>query len=139
MTYQLETVKVDLGGGLEAVMFKELKRKTSRLVQASTRKFLKMPENGKIKLVETEDGQKTASVVGLVDIDLEKADFSEAVEIMILNQVVSWPFGDVTKEVLDDVPEKYFNRLGEECDKLYGQFPLAQSGVVSLQKASSKP
>jgi len=134
----METVKVDLPDGNTAELYVELKHRTQRAVEEITRQYLTYPEGaGKLRVTQGEDGEgavKTKAAVKELEVtvDLERIDWTAVNEIVILNQVASWSFGEVTAEVLAEQSEAVFEALKVKVNELYrGNFPLAKSGDVS--------
>ena len=134
----METVKVDLPDGNSAELYAELKHKTQSAVEKLTRPYLTYPEGaGKLKVSQGEDGEgsvKTkAAVKDLeVTVDLGRIDWTKVNEIIILNQVASWSFGEVTAEILAEQSEAVFTALKTKVNELYrDSFPLAKSGGAS--------
>lgn len=131
----METVKVDLPNGATAELYAEMKHKTQRAVEAMTRQYLTYPEGvGKMKVTQGEDGGPLQTKVGVdkveVTIDLKQIDWTAVMEIIILNQVASWSFGEVTSEVLDEQSEAVYGSLKAQVNALYqGVFPLVESGA----------
>lgn len=134
----METVKVDLPDGNTAEMYADMKHKTQKAVEEVTRPYLTYPEGaGKVKVSQGEDGEgsiKTKAALEKVEvtIDLKAIDWTKVNEIIILNQVASWSFGEVTAEVLENQSEAVFEALKVKVNELYrGSFPLPKSGVVN--------
>ena len=134
----METVKVDLPDGNTAELYVDMKHKTQRAVEEVTRQYLTYPEGaGKLKVTQGEDGEgavKTRVAVEdmEVTVDLGRIDWTKVNEIIILNQVASWSFGEVTAEILAELSEAIFTALKAKVNELYrGNFPLAKSGDVS--------
>jgi hypothetical protein len=136
MAYTFKTERLDLGDGDFAVLFVELKHKTERAVGDLMRKFIKAPQGIKIQIPEGENvakvaadltakAQEKAKIMGELEIDFANADFSGAADIMILNQVKEWSFGDVTQAVLDEMPAKKRDQIARRFDVL---FPFPQGG-----------
>lgn len=132
----METVRVDLPDGSTAELYAEMKHKTQRAVEEATRQYLTYPEGaGKVKVTQGEDGEQfinaKAAGEGLeVTIDLERIDWNAVNEIIILNQVASWSFGEVTAAVLEEQSEAVFNALKAKANEMY-KFPLAKGGGAS--------
>jgi len=132
----VETVKVDLPDGNTAELYAEMKHKTQRAVEEATRQYLTYPEGaGKLKVTQGEDGAqavktKAAAEELEVTVDLGRIDWTKVNEIIILNQVASWSFGEVTAAVLEEQSEAVFNALKAKANELYN-FPLPKSGGVS--------
>jgi len=137
----METVKVDLPEGNTAELYAEMKHKTQRAVEEATRQYLTYPEGvGKLKLSQGEDGgpiQAKAPVDEVeVTVDLDRIDWTTVSEIIILNQVASWSFGEVTAAVLAEQSEAVYQALKAKVNTLYqgAPFPLARSGVANSAK-----
>ena len=132
----METIKVDLPDGNTAELYAAMKHKTQRAVEEATRQYLTYPEGaGKVKVTVGEDGEQSikakAAAEGMeVNIDLEKIDWNAVNEIIILNQVASWSFGEVTAEVLAEQSEAVFQALKAKVNEMYN-FPLAKSGAAN--------
>ena len=139
----METVRVDLPDGNTAQLYAEMKHKTQRAVEEITRQYLTYPEGvGKLKVSQGEDGGaiKTKAAVEEVEVtvDLERIDWTAVNEIIILNQVASWSFGEVTAEVLGEQSEAVFEALKRKVNELFRDtFPLQKSGVVNSAKGFS--
>lgn len=130
----METVKVDLPDGNTAELYAEMKHKTQRAVEEVTRPYLTYPEGvGKLKLSQGEDGGPIKAKAALeeveVTVDLKRIDWTAVNEIIILNQVASWSFGEVTAKILAEQSEAVFEALKVKVNELYrANFPLAKSG-----------
>ena len=131
----MNTVKVDLPDGNTAELYADLKHKTQRAVEEVTRPYLTYPEvAGKLKVTQGEDGEGSVKVKAAVEelevtVDLERIDWTKVNEIIILNQVASWSFGEVTAAVLEEQSEEVFEALKVKVNELYrDNFPLAKSG-----------
>jgi len=139
MAYQHETVNIDLGDGHSTTMLKELKHGTERRVKEISRRFLKGKDGANPSFeFKEEDGKPHASVIGSVEVDLEKFDATGATDLMILLQTVEWSFGEITQEVLDDLPERIHDKIDAAMKEMYVS-PLAASGGNGSEKASSLP
>lgn len=137
----MDTIKVDLPGGNWADFFVEMKHKTQRAVEERTREYLTYPEGvGKLKLSQGEDGEtvQVKAAVGEVEVtvDLDRIDWIAVSELIILNQVASWSFGEVTVEVLGEQSEAVYEILKAKVNELYqSNSPfLAGSGAVNSAK-----
>ena len=137
----METVELDLPDGNTAELYAEMKHKTQRAVEEMTRQYLTYPEGvGKLKLSQGEDGgpvqAKTAADEVEVTVDLDRIDWTAVSDIIILNQVASWSFGEVTPEVLSEQSEDVFQALKAKVNTLYqgAPFPLAQSDAANSAK-----
>lgn len=132
----METVRVDLPDGNTAELYVEMKHKTQRAVEEATRQYLSYPEGaGKLKVTQGEDGERAVKTKAAVEelevtVDLERIDWTKVNEIIILNQVASWSFGEVTAAVLEEQSEAVFNTLKVKVNEMYN-FPLPKSGGVS--------
>ena len=116
MEYHQPHERIDLGGGDYAVMAKDLKHKTSRLVQSVQRKYIK-PAASKVLLSELKPGQ---GLYNDAELDLSAYDPTEANHIMILNQVLEWSLGPITEDTLENISQKKYELLVAEVDRLYG-------------------
>ena len=114
------TVRIELGAGDYALILKELRHKTSRLVKECLRKYLK-PRTKPVMLSEIQGDTKLDDV----EIDMDKFNTEETAEIILLNQVIEWSFGAVNQESLDNIPTLKYENLAMEVDKLYSSVPLA--------------
>ena len=129
----METVKVDLPDGNTVELYAELKHKTQRAVEEKTRQYLTYPEGaGKLKVTQGEDGERAVKTKATaeeleVTVDLERIDWNAVNEIIILNQVASWSFGEVTAAVLGEQSEDIFKALKAKVNEMY-KSPLAKSG-----------
>jgi len=135
----MKTVKIDLPDGNTAELYAEMKHKTQVAVEGITRQYLTYPEGvGKLKVSQGEDGGpiRTKAVEEVeVTVDLERIDWTAVNEIIILNQVVSWSFGEVTAEVLGEQSEAVFEALKRKVNELFrDNFPLQKSGAVNSAK-----
>jgi len=136
----MKTVTVDLPEGNTAELYAEMKHKTQRAVEEVTREFLTYPEGvGKLTISQGEDGgpvkAKAVTEEVEVTVDLDRIDWTAVREIIILNQVASWSFGEVTSEVLGEQSEAVYLALKKAVDDLYqGTFPLARSGAANSAK-----
>lgn len=120
----MDTIRVDLGDGDSAIMYSELKHGTSRKVQAIYAPYLKTKDAQKvIESVKNGDDEGMNKLYELMG----SAPSIEATDTMILGQVESWSFGEVTQEMLDDIAERKREILSNKCDELYA-YPLAMSG-----------
>jgi len=133
----METVKVDLPDGNTAEMYAHMKHKTQRAVEEVTRQFLTYPEGvGKLKVSQGEDGGPVKAKAAVeeveVTVDLKAIDWTKVNEIIIVNQVASWSFGEVTAEVLGEQSEAVYQALKTKVNELFRDtFPLAKSGGVN--------
>ncbi len=96
----MDTVRIELEGDY-AVVLKELKRGTAKQVRALARRD---------------------NVT-----DLTKLDTDDMVEIVLLNQIIEWSFGAVTKESLDNMSDSKYQKLTAKVDKLYSSVPLEKT------------
>lgn len=119
----METLKIELDSDW-ALMFTELRHGTSRKVQAVYEPYLNKKEVqeilSKLNNGNTEELTKLQDIIGAIP-------SINATDVMILNQVKEWSFGDISQEVLDDMPERKRSILSAKCDELY-TYPLAESG-----------
>lgn len=126
------TKKVDLGDGDWADILTELTHGTARKVQDVTRRFLKAPD-AKLSVAEGDDGKLKSEVKAKeIDVDWDKADFTQADDILIIGQTSAWSFGEeVSQAVLDTIPERKRDALLKACDEEYNSRPLPESGGES--------
>jgi len=126
--YEHETDRIYLGDGHWTVMFKELKHGTERRVGALGRKAFKGKNgiNPTFEIKDT-DGKAEASVTGGIEVDLEQFDAFAATDLMILLQTVEWSFGEISQEVLDDLPARIRENIKIAMNERYA-YPLAASG-----------
>jgi len=128
MTYELETKKVELGEGLCAVFYVELRHGTQRAVNALTRPFLKFPDKPPQLAIEDKD-KLTVKGDTNVTVDLAAVNWDEVNDAIIVGQVKEWSFGPVNQATLDGITERIRGRLVSECDLLYGKAgPLPKGG-----------
>lgn len=136
----METKRFELGeGGFlrkgpYAEFYVEMKHGTAAAVANITREYLSFPGgDSKVTVTQEEkDGPlKVEGKINKIDIDIGKMDFNASNEIIILKQVSKWSFGEVTAEVLADLPETMFDKLKAIADKLYGQVPLVKSDAAN--------
>lgn len=126
MVYEIKTDRVDLGNKQWAEMYRELRHGTQKAVSAITRPFLKYG-NGKATLSVEGEGTPKVKGVGKVEVQLDKVNWDEVNDLIIIGQVKEWSFGPVDQETLDGIPEAFRERLVQEANKRYGR-PLAKSG-----------
>ena len=140
MAYQHETEVIDLGDGHWTTMLKELKHGTERRVKEFSRRFLKGKDgaNPSFDFKESGDGKQQGTVTGSVEVDLQKLDTTGATDLIILLQTVEWSFGEITQEVLDDLPARIHDMIDAAMKEMYVS-PLAASGGNGSAKASSSP
>ena len=140
MAYQYETEVIDLGDGHSTTMLKELKHGTERRIKEISRKFLRGKDgnNPSFDLKESDDGKQQGTMTGSVEVDLQKFDATSATDLMILLQTVEWSFGEITQEVLDDLPERIHDKIDAAMKDMYVS-PLAAGGGSGSAKASSSP
>jgi len=129
---QLQTVKVELGGGDTAIIYTDVLRITARLHEAELRKCMtlvdKSGKGGKALLSELE--QMETMPKADFEIDMSKVDDDAINEIFVLNQVVKWTFGAVDHETLETkVTREQYKALIKEMDRLYKPIPLAGSAA----------
>lgn len=140
MAYEHETDRIDLGDDHWTVMFKELKHGTERRVKDIGRKYLRGKDgiNPSFQITESENGEQKTKVIGEIEVDLEKFDATSATDLMILLQTVEWSFGEITQEVLDDLPKRIHDKIDAAMKERY-VFPLAASGGDGSGSSSSSP
>ena len=136
----MNTIKVTLPDGNTAELFADMKHKTQRAVEEITREFLTYPDGvGKLTISQGEDGSpvkaKSRTDEVEVTVDLDRINWTKVTESIIVNQVASWTFGEVTAEVLGEQSEVVYNFLKTTVNDLYqGTFPLPRSGVANSAK-----
>lgn len=124
---KLETIRIDLGGGDYAVVYKDVLRRTARLHQAELRKYM-TPLNklGKVKMSDIEKLDTLPSVD--YEIDMDSIDNDAINELFIVNQVAEWSLGDISRETIENgMTREQYNKLVQEMDGLYKPVPLAGS------------
>jgi len=127
---KLETVKIDLGGGDHALVYKDVLRVTARLHEAELRKCMTRIEmfgdDGKVLLSELERMETEPKSDFLIDMD--RVDNDAINEIFVLNQTVEWTLGPVNRETLDrGMTREQYKAMVQEMDRLYKPVPLAGS------------
>lgn len=127
---RLQTVDIDLGGGDQATVYKDVLRVTARLHEAELRKYMRPVEtfgqNGKVLLSELEKLETMPEIM----VDMSNIDDDAINEIFILNQVVEWTLGPVDRETLDRaMTREQYKTLVREMDRLYTPAPLADSAA----------
>jgi hypothetical protein len=118
----METVKIDMGDGDFAIVFKEMKHKTSNALQNLLRNAMSPADFIKLQAELQKESDVEKRKARLSQIPVEGDDV-----VTILNQVESWSFGEVTQTVIDNMPEAKYQILLAEVNKLYSQRPLATS------------
>jgi len=127
---KLETVRIDLGSGDHALVYKDVLRVTARLHEAELRKYMTPVEaigdGGKVLLSQLEKLEtmpKTDFMIDMSNID------NDAINgIFILNQTVEWSLGPVDNETLDRcMTREQYKAMVQEMDRLYKPVPLAGS------------
>ena len=116
----METVKLELGDGDYAVVFKEMKHKTSKAIQDLLRRSV-TPDKWldlQSQLQKEADIEKRKAILRPIQVDGDDV-------ITILNQTESWSFGAVTEDTIDNMTETKYQLLLSEVNKLYSQAPLA--------------
>jgi len=125
---KLETVKIDLGGGDHAIVYKEVLRRTARLHEAELRKYMTPLEmigkDGKVKMSELEKMETLPAVDYMVD--MTNVDNDAINELFIVNQVVEWTIdGPVDHDTIDTkLTREQYKVLVKEMDRLYRPVPL---------------
>jgi len=126
----MEKTRLDLENQDYAEFYVELKHKTQKACAELSRQYLTFGDGNKIIQVEQEE-DGTTKVKGdpnKVNVDISKIDFTAINEAIILNQVASWSFGEVSRAVMEELSEANFNKLVEKANGLYSALPLARSG-----------
>lgn len=126
----METVRQELPSGGWVECFEEMKHGTMRKISEIVRPHFISP---KVSIPETGD---PPTIQGNVNVDFAKIDFTAINDTMILNQVASWSFGDVNRQILDDLSEKTAIEIKNIMDGMYGN-PLAGQIGRNLQNSSS--
>jgi hypothetical protein len=113
-----------------ADFYLELRHGTQRAVGAIVRPLTRGSEGGPApKIIVAQDGQAKVEGGLVVEIPLDKVDFTAVNDIILLGQVKEWSFGPVDQATLDGLPEKVQERLVNEANALYGeQGPLVKGG-----------
>lgn len=151
-------MRIDLGDLAYAFVWRKMKHKTNRLIGQATAKFLKVRggmqtlsvsegKDGAIEAKPKDAKEGEAKPLAEIDVDLDHADFSEANDVMILNQVQSWSFGMdkdnpkgiIDQQHLDDMDEDKYTTLLKEVNKLYGKLPLALAGSTGSDSSKASP
>jgi hypothetical protein len=110
----METVRIELEGDY-AVVFKEMKHKTTRALQQLIRESIPAEKFAEIQGESDLEKRKTL----LMKVQVDGDDI-----VTLMNQVESWSFGEVTPSVIDEMPERKYQLLVAEVNKLYSQTPL---------------
>lgn len=111
----METIRIDLGEGDYAVMFKDLLHKTMTAIREYHRKF------------QSPDGT----------IDQSKIDDDYEFILICKNQVQEWSFGPMEIESLANIPERKIKAIKEAI--LRDNAPLAATESESSPKAPISP
>jgi hypothetical protein len=124
---ELELVTINLPGGAEAHVFKDVLRKTARLHEAELQKYMTPIDPDSHRVLQSE--LKAKPLAGAVDYQIDfiavDANKHKINEIFILNQVHDWSFGPVDYATLEAmVSREQYTKLVEEIDRLYGPSPL---------------
>ena len=116
----MDTVRIELDGDY-AIVLKEMKHKTSKLVMEMLRSCMP-PSPELVPLATITDPSKIADA--MIDLNKVKATGEQRAELILLNQAVEWSFGPVTQETLDNMSTAKYQKLAAEVDRLY-TVPLA--------------
>lgn len=116
-----ETVKVKIGQE-EVEFYKDLLHGTACEIQEVYRPYLSNP-NARAILQLTDPDEIINKLHELV---AGSADITKATDIMIVGQVKSWTFGEVSFDTLNHLPESIRESLAQEVNKLYSQLPLSR-------------
>jgi hypothetical protein len=115
----METVRIELGNGDYALVLKEMTHKTTKALQGLLRRTLGedafISLQGQLRTISDENKKKEI----LQKVTLEGDD-----EIILLNQIKEWSFGEVTAVVMDSISESKYTLLSVEVNKLYSSSPL---------------
>ena len=127
---KLETVKIDLGGGDHALVYKDVLRVTARLHEAELRKYMTpveaLGDGGKVLLSQLEKMETMPRADFLVD--MSNVDNDAINDIFILNQTVEWSLGPVDRHTLDMLmTREQYKVMVKEMDGLYKPVPLVDS------------
>ncbi len=116
-------VKVTLTNGRWAMIYREMLHKTFRQHQAVLQRYLVPTGNTVAKMSDIEAGKKPPKIE--YTIDFAKLDMYEINEIYLLNQVVEWSYGPVTRTIIEEqlTRDDYLILVGE-MDRLYQPSPL---------------
>src|SRR4030043_531864 len=97
MSYESKTEHIDLGDGLSADFYQEIRHGTQKAVNTLTRPFLKYPEGQSPKLIQGKDLKPMIQGTTEGEIDLKEVDLDAVSDAIIIGQVKEWSFGDVTQ------------------------------------------
>ena len=122
----MRTIEIDLGDGDSAELYAELRHGTAREVERIYRPYFAKPEYQAVLKLEAYEEKLKA----LAPLMIESEDASRATDAIILGQVKSWTFGEITQQVLDDMPERKHQQLAKEANRLY-EDPLPASDTRS--------
>ncbi|MCK5640573.1 MAG: hypothetical protein KAJ19_07245, partial [Gammaproteobacteria bacterium] len=86
----METQRIELSDGAWANVYAEMKHKTIRLVGLHMRQYL---TRDTANLTIPGNGGR-ATITGDIDIDWASIDFTIVNDVIMLNQVESWSFGE---------------------------------------------
>lgn len=117
----LPTRRIDLGDDDYAMVIVPLIHKTSKLVQAYYKPYMK--SIGKPVLLSELQAGKVA-LNNDYELDLNAVDDDAVADIFILNQVSEWSFGTVSRESIDNMPSDKYNLLVKELNGLYKPTPF---------------
>jgi len=126
---KLETVTIELGGGDNAVVYKDVLRVTARLHEAKLKEYMK-PVGKAPSPVKMSDLERMETMPKTdYTIDLEAIDNDAINELFIVNQVQSWTIdGPVTHDTIERLmTREQYKILVQELDRLYKPVPLAGS------------
>ena len=111
----LDAIRVDLNDGDWAELYTEMRHGTVRTVEQIYRPYFSRPEYQEILKIDSLE-EKQRKLLSMV---IHTEDMSRATDTMLLGQIKSWSFGEVTQAVLDDIPEQKHEILVKEANKLY--------------------
>ena len=125
----METKRFELEGSDWVEFYVEMKHKTHKAIADLSRQYLTFPGgDSKITVTQGSDGElKTVKNAREIEIDIGRMDFTAQNEALILNQVESWSYGEVTTAVLGELSEKEFDQLKDIANRLYTKLPLQES------------
>jgi hypothetical protein len=122
----LRTETLDLLDGDKAVLFDYFRHGTQSEIRRLSAKLLRPGDADKLAIA-----QKDGTYEKLLLDDPALAEIMNAIyDCIVVNQVQSWTFGDVSGETLKDVPESKYQMIITKCNQLYGgASPLAGNGA----------
>lgn len=122
----MHTITIDLGDGDSAELYAEMRHGTVREVERIYRPHFSRPEFQEVLKIESFEERQQA----LLPLMVGTEDMARATDVMLLNQIKAWTFGEVTPDILDSIPERKHQILVQEANKAY-EAPLPESSVRS--------